>query len=69
MYLEVVPEGPITQHLEERMMVRILSDILQICDALASMYDTLIEQSRTIVLSACADTLLTVEGTLDSREL
>lgn len=50
-HLEVVTETPVTQHLEEGVVVRILADVVKV-----------------IVLSACTDTLLGVDGTLERAE-
>lgn len=45
-YLEVVTEGPVAQHLEERVVVHILADIVQIV-VLATSADALLRVGHT----------------------
>lgn len=60
--LEVVPERPVAKHLEERMVVRIFSDILKIWNGV-SVWVTRLRRGKTIVFSASSDALLGVECT------
>ena len=63
-YLKVVTERPVTQHFEERMMIRVLADILQILHHISFIITDAIYSVLTVVLSSCTDTFLTIEGTV-----
>ena len=64
--LEVLAKGPVAQHLEEGVVIRVLPDIVQVLSRPSDLrvrYDS--TDGRTVVLSAGADTLLRVVGALN----
>lgn len=66
-YLEVIAEGPITEHLKEGMVVRVFTDIIQIYKRRVRDYlprSTMIE--HTIVLATSTNAFLSIEGSLPS---
>lgn len=64
--LKVIPKRPVTQHLEEGMMIRISSNVFKICEGVGEMVDAgEKERAQTIVLPTCPDTFLGVECTFE----
>lgn len=63
-YFEVVPKRPVAQHLEECMVIRVLSDIIQVLDRVSYKPGAKALVKRTVMLPSCPYALLSVECTL-----